>query len=247
LLISWKHNFIFLHIPKTAGTSLTQALAPYARKEDRLLYAARSTPLVRRAMTVFLGGDEFITRVTGFGAHTRLGAVEKALGRETVEPMRKVCFVRNPYSRAYSLYSHICRHKTHPRHEQIAPHSFQSALDVMMDEKWETQSGFLRYLKDEKISADFVGRFERMDEDVDALFDMLGLPPRKKLRKINIGGGPAPDYQALFESRHEKFLDVYKDDFENFGYSTDPAKATEPPLAPPATGDWAAQPNDGGK
>ncbi len=231
MLISWKHNFIFIHIPKTAGTSLTQALAPFARPEERILYAARSTPVVRRAMTVFLGGDAFIEKVTGFSAHTQLGQIDRSLGRDTVEAMRKVCFVRNPFSRAYSLYRHICRRGDHPYHDRFTKSSFLNALDLMIDEKWASQSAFLRYVKDGRISADFVGRFERMNEDAAALFQFLDLPPRKRFPKVNVGAGPMPDYSDLYKNKADSFVQFYRDDFENFGYSVDPAKAGEPPAA----------------
>lgn len=32
MLVSHSHRFVFVHIPKTAGTSITQILEPYCEK-----------------------------------------------------------------------------------------------------------------------------------------------------------------------------------------------------------------------
>lgn len=232
MLVSWKHNFIFIHIPKTAGTSLTQALAPFARREDRFVYGLRKTSLLRRGITLFLGGDEFIKKATGFAAHARLIAAEDAFGREKVEAMHRTAFVRNPFTRAYSLYDHIRRDKTHPHHETFLAYEFSDAVQFMCEKKWPPQVRFLRFRREAKTAATMVGRFEALQEDFPRLFERLSLPAPRKLPRVNLGNAQELDYATLFGSARGDFLECFAEDFESLGYSTDPADALKAPDLP---------------
>ena len=60
MIISHKHKYIFIHIPKAAGTSITQALYPFSSSYD-----------------LFLGcgcGEETLTKKDGFSLHKHSSA-----------------------------------------------------------------------------------------------------------------------------------------------------------------------------
>ena len=93
MLISYSHNFIFIHIPKSAGTSIASALEPYkthsAKEDDRL--------------------------------HQHFSALQisQEISSEVYELFIKFAFIRNPWSLIVSLYHYILRSNNHPQHVDV--------------------------------------------------------------------------------------------------------------------------------
>ena len=229
MLISWDHKFLFIHNPKTAGTSLTRALTPYARDEDRRAYRLQALPITRNIITTFLGGNAYTERTTGFNPHARLAEFEARFGRDKADELTKIIFVRNPFAHAVSLYNHVVRTNAHPDHERYRMLGMEDTLRSMIDDKRPTQSAYVTYKGDKTISADFVGHMETAEKDAAKLFASLKLPITKALPRINTGGEPTTDFAKIFNRIGSDFTDYFRRDFENFNYSTDPAKAIEPP------------------
>lgn len=235
MLISWKHRFVLLHIPKTGGTSLTAELARYARVQDRFVYTARATPLVSSATSVLFGGEAFIKKFTGFTAHATMAHLERAFPPEMIEPLRIVCFARNPYTRMLSLYRHIVRAKGHGPYGELADLSFPEAVRRICDRNWEHQSSYVRRADGGFATPFFTGSFERLEEDVAAMMRNLSLPPLTRLPHRNAarrGADRQEEIVRLFEPVADRVAEVYRGDFERFGYSRDPADALMPPTAP---------------
>lgn len=229
MLISIRHQFVFVHIPKTAGTALSFALARHARFRDRALSQARAIAPVRRAITTMLGGDRFIERATGFPTHARLADAEARLGAPFIERLNVVAFARNPFSRAYSLYQHARSRPEHRRHRMFSAMSFKEAAEIMRREEWPTQSDYLRR-GDGDVQCDFIGRFEHFDDDAKALFDFLALPG-VKVNIVNVGERRAENAREEISAGGAAIVEQYGEDFDRFGYSTDPAADFAPLVA----------------
>lgn len=90
----------------------------------------------------------------------------------------KFCFVRNPFDRAVSDYLWRTR-KT--GNETL---TFTAFLDRLERQDFSSRTiprhfdNWPIYTVDNRIAVDFVGRFERLDEDLDRVFDQLGLDRR---------------------------------------------------------------------
>lgn len=229
MLISWKYKFLFIHVPKTGGTALTRALAPYARLKDRIAYVGGATPILRRGLTKFFGGPKYIENITGYDAHAAYRFAEKALGSETLAPLTKAAFIRNPFTRTISLYSHIKRSPQHPQHQRLRNLSFKEALPLMSEKGWTNQTKYLFRLGAKEIALDFVGSHERFVEDSAALAERLRLPHILRLKRINADPNPAPDIREMFGSMLDDFIAANQEEFELLGYSPDVARASEPP------------------
>lgn len=229
MLISWEHKFLFVHNPKTAGTSLTRALTPYARSEDKRAYRLLALPVTRSIVTAFLGGDDYIERATGFNPHARLADFEAQFGREKADELTKIIFVRNPYTHAVSLFSHVTRTKAHPDYDRYCKLGLTDSLRSMVEDKRPTQSAYVTYKGDKTISADFIGHMETANKDAARLFTELKLPAKQALPQVNIGGETSVNFAEVFDEVGPGFIEWFRRDFENFGYSTDPSKAKESP------------------
>ena len=88
MILSIKHKFIFIHIPKTGGESITQKLRWHLTKKRR-------------------GEDlqDFIYWGESNGtdlAHIYQDILSKYVPEDMIKTYFKFCIVRNPYNRCYS-------------------------------------------------------------------------------------------------------------------------------------------------
>lgn len=108
MIISPGRGYIFVHVPKTGGTSVALALEARAMKDDILI---GDTPKARRRRA----------RVAGLSArgrlwkHSRLSDLDGLMTTDEIRALRVVTVVRNPWDRMVSYY-HWLRRQTfdHP-------------------------------------------------------------------------------------------------------------------------------------
>ena len=166
MLISRQRKFLFVHIQKTAGTSLVHALKQ-----------------------AFPDTQDFLR------PHDPLRFAEQSLGGEYKDYF-KVAFVRNPFERLVSWYTMITAHgvllteqqkKADPSYNKIwqyvlsRSNSFEEFVihcsDATDRSAWKP---FLYNQKDylvnsnSEVDIDFIGRFETLDKDVARLSEDLG-------------------------------------------------------------------------
>jgi hypothetical protein len=240
VIISHSRCFVFLHIHKTAGESVTTALRPVLAPDDLVL---------RGRETASANG-------TVLNKHSTAGEVRAMLQTETWDRYFTFAFVRHPIDRTLSLYRWAAQRASPPRLTVAqrlrlrpgADHPDRSHVpEVRAYRETSTISEFIHHplveqtrsmqpqsasLCDEEGSllVDYVGRFERLGEDLTDIAVRLGLPP-VSLPWHNASQGP----NLLFErqnvprrrriERDELSLDDrayltarFDDDFRRFGY-----------------------------
>lgn len=228
MLLSWKHDFLFVHVPKTGGTAVTRALAPFARPADRICHQALAAPGVARAASIFAAPEALMTRVAGVPAHATLEEITAAFGPARISPLFKFGFARNPYTLAYSFYHHVRRLPDHPRFAAIGGLTFYEALAPICEQRMVLQTPYLAMPPRFNAGVDMFGAFERLEHDFAAICARIGVPaPMLKHRNVN----PAPpvDLAAAFGDRAAMFADAHRFEFARLGYSEDVLDADKPP------------------
>ena len=213
MIINHKHKFIFVHVPKCAGTSVARALYPYSDKYD-----------------TFLGchpdAKEEIQKEDGFiiCKHSKAGDIKTYTTPERWNEYFKFSFVRNPLKRIVSLYNWW--HKTSgdfdpQKKEIICNLSFKEF--VFSDYTGPSQLSYLTskptkdiFVADKnRIELYFIGRQESLHKDFAYICGLLDLP-LLNLERHNESRSSKPykDYHDKETRRETK--KKYHEDFECF-------------------------------
>lgn len=165
MLISVTHGFLFVHVQKTAGTSLTRLLDPYALQPP----ASRLNKL---------GSDLMLVRdwrQHHFRIHAPLKRAQRLIPAEDYARLFKFAFVRNPWDRLVSWYAYLLKDTSHRRHRRVAAGTFEEFAHAELERPDRSQWWMIED-RAGAMGLDYVGRFERLAEDVAEICRRLRLP-----------------------------------------------------------------------
>lgn len=220
MLISHKDKFVFIHIQKTAGMSVMDALLPRARMLDRLVYEFGASRRVVGAINARLGwSDEGNRRFTGYHKHATALEVRTGFGERRFDSYYTFAFVRNPFDWLVSLFYYIRQSKAHRMHDLAANVPFAEFLDLHVARRPAT---LLDFVTDDagQIIVDFVGRFERLPENLATICKVLGLAETRLPHKNPSVQRRDPDYRSYYDDASRSLVESYfADDLSTFGYS----------------------------
>ena len=215
MLLSHRYKFLFVHIAKTGGTSVRAALAPL-RWRDPLYWLA--FPCHRLS---HLTGHRVGTK---FPRHAKIIAAKEMLPQEYFEQLFKFVFVRNPWDLQVSSYHHIRRERprllagindfaSFLRWKVDPERPYQYHIDTSID----LQSDYVKDLNG-RIIVDFIGRYERLQEDFDEVCRRLKLHGRRLPHKRQAKDRDS-DYRRYYdEATAELVARHFRPDIEAFGY-----------------------------
>jgi hypothetical protein len=237
VIISAKWKFIFIHIHKTAGDAITDALIPFLGKRDVVIrgsvseWLRRSTPLSSRA------------RYKMLHKHSVAEVIRAAVPVAVWDNYYKFSFVRDPVDRAVSMYKYAL---TISAARKNAPAWRQALLQAPIGARFDplgwpavkavaecnSFSAFLRHegamsdqgmlpqwlsvadTHDGTVIVDAIGRYEHLEHNFDQIRRQLGLPyvpiPERNVSNRREVVASAADL-ALLQRR-------YQDDLIRFGY-----------------------------
>lgn len=207
MIISDSNKLIFIHIPKTAGSSVAKAIG-------------QSLPDCQ-----FGGmGKQYDTHATA----------RQLRSYPNFDQYVRFAFVRNPWDRLYSWYTFLCQGNTVAKHlrnkckvlgfkrwlledrhilqgtflpdEQKVGGQVRSQLDWILDE-------------DDNPLVDFIGHYETFTEDFGKIQRAynIGPLPSQPLRKSNRG-----DYRDAYDEEMKEFVALhFARDIKYFGYKFD--------------------------
>jgi len=227
MLVSYRHNFAFVHVPKTGGTSVCYALWPHADHVDH--------HWANRWLTHFGIRVNHLAphRLKKFRTHTTADTLRRNLPADVFAGMFKFAFVRNPWDLLVSYYEFLRTpdttglHHSHRRRFAGRLPGFEAYVRYELSRGKISQT---RMLTDGRgrLLVDFVGYYESLASDFDVVCHRIGV--HAELARFN-GSGRA-DYRDYYTDRLAALVRRhFAEDIERFGYEFEsfarPA-ATEP-------------------
>lgn len=224
MIISHTHRAIFVHVPKTAGTSITAWMEPSLRWND-----------------LVIGGTEFGERIQpayrerfGLSKHMLGRDIRRIVGASVWEDCFSFAFVRHPYARLVSFYNwqRAAIGRAAPDAPMRSWPSIQAHLRSGNFSALIRDEQFLGSLagrpqadwvcdEEGRCIVDFVGRFEDLASGIRTVASRIGLPVAG-LGTLNTTAADRPLGEHVGgESDYEFIHDLHRRDFEMFGY--DPA------------------------
>lgn len=163
-MISLTHKFLFVHIGKNAGNSITRALDPFCI--DKIV--SRETFQDGRNM-FDVENDTFSLR-----KHSTLNEYKAAIPSDIYSSLAKFCVVRNPWDRLISVYyspEKVARGKTIVG--EYNQHKFKSIVSIQKIFRQFASTSTERTLCEEM---DFVTRFEDLPNGFARVCEAVKLP-----------------------------------------------------------------------
>ena len=223
--ISHRHKFIFFSNPKTGSESVRALLDPYSD--------ISGVPMWK------LDGS------TPFYSHIRPVEVREEFERVgwDFDAYFKFSFVRNPWSRAVSLYQMIYGHLSAPKRVaarilggHVSPRGFQHWVRTIStdgpgaggrpDQGWQRYGTYSAraYFGDGqgRELVDLLIRLENIDRDLPPTLERMGLPRAGELEIPKLNVSKSAPYQDFYDRATADYVrDLYAEDIDRFGYSFD--------------------------
>ncbi len=214
MIISRGRQYIFVHVPKTGGTSLALALENRAMKDDILL---GDTPKAKRRRHRVKGA----TARGRLWKHSKLADIEGLVTAEEIAAFRVFTLVRNPWDRMVSYY-HWLQAQTfdHPAVTLAKSVDFSGFLNAPETVESFRTGNAVDYVRDPSGTqkCELFLRLEHLEDDLPKLEDMLGLKlaPLAHLNKSARPEGVGTLYSA---ADRQLIAELAAPDIEAFGYT----------------------------
>jgi len=220
MILNHDRRFLFIHVPKTAGTTVTRTLSRYTTFRD-----------------IELGGTKYGEALQNLFAsrfdlrkHSTAAQIKAKCPPHLWRSFFVFAFVRNPYARAYSVYRFLQRWKDGPHHEMVADLSFHDFLTsgAVQDGTVEIARPQVHWLAPEgKVlpGIDFIGRVERFAEDFGFVLSVIH---RRRetwdgARHDNASTKAEEWRTEMTPAVRAAIEEIYAQDFALFGYDVDAA------------------------
>ncbi|MCB1338288.1 MAG: sulfotransferase family 2 domain-containing protein [Maritimibacter sp.] len=214
MILSRGRRYIFVHAPKTGGTSLALALEARAMADDVML---GDTPkAVKRRHRV-----KDVEASGRLWKHSMLTDLYGLVGQEEIEAFFVFTLVRNPWDRMVSYYHWLqAQSFDHPAVGLARTLDFAAFLRAPLVQASVRASPYGRYVADREgvDRADLYIRLEHLDTDLAPLEAHLGfrLGPLPHVNQSNRSG----DWRSYYgDPETEIVANLCETDIKRFGYA----------------------------
>ncbi|WP_224826401.1 sulfotransferase family 2 domain-containing protein [Cognatishimia sp. MH4019] len=211
MIISQGRRYIFIHIPKTGGTSMALALEARAMKDDIML---GDTPKARNRRHKVKD-----TPASGrLWKHSRIRDIYGLVDQDQIDASFCFTLVRNPYDRVLSYY-HWLRGQSfaHPAVTLAKASSFGAFLDDPHTEATLRNNPASSYMTDAtgRDACTAYIRLEHLATDLAPLEAHLGFA----LDLPHVNASPTAERAQYTDQQRARVAALCAEDFARFGYS----------------------------
>lgn len=180
-IINHTYGFVFVHVPKCAGTTVATALSRASAYCDIEIGA---TPLGQAIASRYAARH-------GIGKHATAGQIRNVLGHAAWMRMFSFAFMRDPMARTQSTYRFL-KHKFRNWQGSEVMDGFETFEEFVRSEFYRSAgpdhilAPQVRWIGRPPL-VDFVGRVETLTEDFAAVLECVGIPPSKRSAMMRLG------------------------------------------------------------
>ena len=205
MIISERHKFIFVAIPKTGTHSVRRALRPHMGESDLeqvRLFERKQFPVPALARL-------------GHG-HITLDQLRPFIDRSRFDTFFKFAFVRNPFDRFVSYCAFITREQqSFDKDPKAVMRHFAATASANRHILFQPQHIFVTGAGGEMLT-DYIGRVEQIQQGFDQICDRIGIES-SELEKANVSS--RGDYRQYYDRELiDSVGSFYSRDLELFGY-----------------------------
>jgi hypothetical protein len=209
MIVVGDFEIAFVHIIKTGGTSITDALTTSFGNR------ARTAPMLPGFRELFLKIPSADRNGIQNPGHAPAKILRQYAGPSAWDACQTVTSVRNPWDLIYSLYRFIGAHPKHPQFEIVKDLTFDQFIEFEFGRRVFSQWDWIS--ENNELLVKHVLRFESLANDYRQLAQCLGISVKElpHLNKSDRGG-----YRLAYSQRGmEQVARRFKVDIERFGYS----------------------------
>lgn len=221
MLLSNRYNFLYVHIAKTGGTSVRAALKSLQWRDPYYLAQFIASRLSH------LTGHRIAAKLP---RHARIICAQEMLPKEFFDGLYKFAFVRNPWDLQVSSYHHLKRERpqllvgresfdafTRWKLDQERPYQYHLDTSIAL------QTDYLVDLRG-KLLTDFIGRYERLQDDWLTICARIGIAPPALPHKREARDRKR-DYRSYYDDDTAQLVaDHFHRDIELLNYRFDDAR-----------------------
>ncbi|KUJ82281.1 sulfotransferase family 2 domain-containing protein [Ruegeria profundi] len=216
MIISRGRRYVFVHIPKTGGTSLAQALEDRAMKDD-ILFGDTPKAIKRRKRAKALTGKGRLWK------HSTLADIDGVLSIDELQSLTTFTMVRNPWDRIVSYYHWLrVQRFDHPAVSLAQRLNFEEFVlhrDTVKSFRLNPARRYMTRADGVEQCQHYI-RLEQFNQDANALFDHLGF--NLTLPRLN-RSQRQKDYRHYYTDRSASVVaEACNEDIARFGYAFDP-------------------------
>ena len=222
-IINNTHQFIYLHVPRTAGTSITTLFSSLTTIFDLEIGATDFGEKIQ---------DAYHERFQ-ISKHSALTEIYNAIGDQVFKNYFKFSFVRNPFDRIFSTYNFLRSWDSPDKNFNNLMQSFNSfsefifsdclAKTFVPDNMFYPQSHWLCSNTDD-VGLDFIGRVEDLSADIANILNIIDVESLVDKTKLQILNESIESLNKLeiYSKDIETIINIYRADFVKYKYDFDP-------------------------
>lgn len=234
MIVSQTRNFVFFHIPKTAGTSVSFSLST-------LIDQAIDTRIGRKIATDASHVDAGFEPGATLKKHASPDELMAVWDQARYDRAFRFAFVRNPFARLFSGFQFLKKTALNPDLADKLPDrikaydilSFDDAMATIADRK-SAHYAFYEQMHWFSPAAKyhFVGRAEYMDADLARIWRHLAPDVKFPAQRAKLNVSTSHDaWRSMSTASRDMIVQHYAQDFARLGYSTDLDAQAPPPFS----------------